>query len=264
VDASVVWTVVGVLVVVAVVVAVVLQRRRYKADLEQLTPAQRSRHEEIVQADKVVKAAQAAYDRGVRAAQKQVEAAVKVEPLARLDATTKVVVTPLEIRFGKNVYELTEDVTVELYRDGEKTALATSRSTLTRMAAGTVLLGGQGAVAGAVAKKNKVEKVDLRELYLLASGPGWGESVKLDPTRMDQALDLIQKVKGAVSNITAFKAARQERIAAAEQLLKQAQQDTAAVEQARTARAALGPDPLAELRAARSANRKELPGPGQD
>ena len=76
---------------------------------------------------------------------------------------------------------------------GNLAAYAKSRSTLTRMGAGGLVLGPVGMLIGATAKKSKdVYKVDKRELYLLVEAEAWAETVELEPDKGKQARELAQ------------------------------------------------------------------------
>ncbi len=77
-----------------------------------------------------------------------------------------------------------------------------SRRTLTRIAAGGVVAGPVGALAGAMLKKQTNVKVDSRELYLLIDGPDWAVLQRCNPRsatavrRFAQAINQASRAAG--------------------------------------------------------------------
>ena len=78
-------------------------------------------------------------------------------------------------------HPLTPDVQARVDTAGNLAAYAKSRSTLTRMGAGGLVLGPVGMLIGATAKKSKDVKVDKRELYLLVEAETWADTVETGP-----------------------------------------------------------------------------------
>jgi hypothetical protein len=91
------------------------------------------------------------------------------------------VLTELAIVLNGRTYPLRPGIRCEIDATGDVQRYATSRATLTRMAAEGMLLGKSGVAAGAAARKTSVHTVDSRQLYLIVTGPDWQEVVRIDP-----------------------------------------------------------------------------------
>ena len=160
---------------------------------------------------------------------------------------------------NNRVHDLSPDVEAALDAEGDITAYATQRSTLTRIVAGAAIAGAPGAIVGGLARKNKHHKIDTRELYLMVIGPNWQEVAKLNPAQGDQARALMQAINVAAKNAPVAMAAHIERVTSATHEVERVNADTGALELARSARAALGDDPLEKLRADRRRSKDSEP-----
>ncbi len=102
-----------------------------------------------------------------------------------------------------------------------------SRATLTRMAAGGLLLGPVGAVLSLGFKKHK--NVDLRELYLLVEGPGYGTVVSCTPDQGLGARQFATRLNTAASQAVAQERMRPAQIAAVRSELQAARANTGSI-----------------------------------
>lgn len=171
-----------VLIVVVVIVlgggigAVLLVKRRRvqdRARIEAMTPAERESHDAHVMYDTSLKAAEKAHHAELKAHENRVTVAQKAVAQAEKisnkylgsyrgkDGSIKI--TETQITTGQGTFPL--DASITAVADTAGNLATSSRSTLTRIAAGGLLFGPLGAIVGGVAKKNKLH--DTRELYLL-------------------------------------------------------------------------------------------------
>lgn len=174
-------TVIAVLVVAIVVVlvgggiwwAIVSRRRKNAATLAAMSPEEREVHDaqldydaSVKQAGKAVALATKAYDRGVQGGERALSSAEK-SGQRRLGSYhgKDGNITLFEDRITYNSRSFRLDPSFRASADTAGHLVAKSRSTLTRMATGGLLLGPVGLVAGVAARKTKVQ--DGRELYLL-------------------------------------------------------------------------------------------------
>lgn len=203
-----------------------------------VSPEQRAHEARWRAADNAVRAAEKQHAKAVAAKQKELAAALKpqkkhrVGPLLLTDST--VIVNGRE-------YPLTPGTKARVDSAGNLAAYSKSRSTVTRMAAGGMLLGPAGLVAGAAARKSKDRVKDVRELYVLIESESWAETVSLDPDQGEAARRLVQQLNLAAPNVEHVLRARE---VTAERLrgeVDAAERDIAAIEAAKIARAALPP-----------------------
>lgn len=248
-DSLVVLTVAIVMAFCALIVVVLVVRRRRRQLLVKPTESQRVLHEQCLAADKAVRAAQRTFEQSVKNAKAELKRAERPERLTAAGIGNYV--TPIDVCLNNRRHDLSPDVEAALDAEGNITAYATQRSTLTRIATGAALAGPGGAIVGGVARKNKHHKVDTRELYLMVTGPNWQEVAKLNPTQGDKARALMQAINVAAKNAPVAMAEHAESVMKATQHLETVTVDTEAVDLARSARAALGQDPLSQLKAYR-------------
>lgn len=76
----------------------------------------------------------------------------------------------------------------------------TKRATLTRMAAGGILLGGVGILAGGMVQKKKTN--DDRELYLMVEGASFAALITCDPSRGQMVRQFAAKVNNAGKTVS--------------------------------------------------------------
>ncbi|MEV0716786.1 hypothetical protein [Asanoa sp. NPDC050611] len=148
------------------------------------------------------------------------------------------------------------------------------RPTLTRMAAGGLLLGPLGALGSLAFQKTK--KHDARELYLLIETPDLASVVKCPADEGLKARSFAAKINTAAKQAEAIAAARPGQIQEARKTLASAEADTAAVESARAELAQVEGDTvlsehvevaqarLLALEAARPSGQLALPAPATD
>ncbi|WP_066521067.1 hypothetical protein [Curtobacterium ammoniigenes] len=220
----------------AAVAAFVLVRRRKQQKLNAMSPAERELHDAQDEYDLAVRAAERnlaaelkARDRRIKQATAMVSAAVAMGNRTLGSYRGKdgaVTVTERVITTSQGTFPLNPNVTAVADTAG---GLATSsRSTLTRIAAGGLLLGPAGMLLGGIAKKSKVH--DTRELYLLVESPNqFAVLVTCDPNDGQKVRQLAMTIRQAAINSTV--AAERRAIAAAEaqQSLEREQMDEVAV-----------------------------------
>ncbi len=189
-------------------------------------------------ADKGIRRAESEYKSRVKHARKEVDKAaapIKIQKLGRVQLTDESLQTP------NGQHALTSDVQARVDTAGNLAAYAKSRSTLTRMGAGGLVLGPVGMLIGATAKKSKDVTVDKRELYLLVEAETWAETVELDPEKGKEARGLAQAINLAARNVDEVKRRRGEAVRAARTSLAEVERDRSAIEQAQAHRAAIEP-----------------------
>lgn len=106
-----------------------------------------------------------------------------------------------------------------------------SRATLTRMAAGGVLLGPLGAILSLGFKKHKA--IDTRELYLLVETPEFASVIKCNPDKGAQARNFAALINTAAAQAAIAESKRPQAIADARTRLESIHADTSTVDAAR-------------------------------
>lgn len=92
-----------------------------------------------------------------------------------------------------NTYAITPDIRAEVSRTGEFTSR--DRSTVTRIAAGGLLFGPAGAIAGGMVKKNKTN--DLREIYILVESEEFAAVITCSPNSGMEAQQIVAEINNA-------------------------------------------------------------------
>jgi hypothetical protein len=203
---------------------------------QSLSPEEKQHFALVKAADSEIRRAESDHTRNVKQARKQVERAaapIKIQKLGGVLVTDERLMTP------NGPHPLTPDVQARVDTAGSLAAYAKSRSTLTRMGAGGLVLGPVGMLIGASAKKSKDVNVDKRELYLLVEAETWAETVEINPDKGKQARELAQAINLAARNVDQAKRQRGEAIRVANQHLAEVEQDIAAITEARAHRASL-------------------------
>ena len=228
----------GIYKLVSVVVAHMKHRKS-------LSPEEKQYRTLVKAADKGVRRAESEHAGRVKQARKDVERAAVPAKIQKLG---KVLLTDEHLLTLNGQHPLTPDVQARVDTAGNLAAYAKSRSTLTRMGAGGLVLGPVGMLIGATAKKSKDVKVDKRELYLLVEAEAWAETVELEPDKGKQARELAQAINIAARNVEQTKRMRAEAIRVANLRLAELEHDRTAITEAQAHRAALeAPATLAAL-----------------
>jgi hypothetical protein len=247
---TIVIIVVLVLVVAAIAAAALKDRRAWNA----LSAVQQEHQRQIKAADKQVKAADRSYSSAVNTVRRDLQQARSAKKLARFktdyvggwkDAfagTRECVLYDDRIKTPSGEHALTASTSAMVDTAGN--FMHSSRSTVTRMAAGTAIAGPLGFLVGVAAKKGKT--VDSRELFLMIEGPDWADSLVCEPDKDARKVrEFAQAVNLAARNVERVTAAREKRVRELEEHLRRVEADRGAIEQAEAARSALGPGPAA-------------------
>lgn len=237
--AAVVLTVLALLLVVGALTTWLLLRANRKARIAALSPAERERRDAVAE----YRARLSAAEKGLTAATKErthrLKSCEKALAQAHAAAGRPIAsyrgrdcgasVTPLYLEVPQGRFALTPAVTATVDTAGN---LATSsRSTLTRIAAGGLLFGPVGAIIGGVAKKTRVH--DTRELYLLMQGDTFATLITCAPDDGQRVRHFAAVVRQAALNSDAARAYQAQAVAYAEQALALEQQNVGAVDAAR-------------------------------
>lgn len=203
-----------------------------------ISPEQRAYEARWRVADKAVRAAEKQHAKAVAAKRKELAAALKPQARQRVGP---LVLTDSTVLINGREYSLTPGTKARVDTAGNLAAYSKSRSTVTRMAAGGMLLGPAGLVAGAAARKSKDRVKDVRELYVLIESEEWAETVRLDPDQGEAARRLVQQLNLAAPHVEQVLRTRE---LTAERLrgeVTAVERDIAAIEAAKSARAAVPP-----------------------
>lgn len=222
------------------------QRAELREAKRRLRQAQAEHSTNIRAAEQNLKKATKNYKRQIDAAQQRL-ASLKDSRGKKLAAFQKhtlyehAIVTP-------NGESNLDGVSAEVDTAGNLTTK--SRSTLTRMAAGGLLLGPLGAILSMGLKKTK--EVDKRELYLLVDAPSAPSVVQCPPDQGLRAREFAMKVNAAASAEVAYRERLPTMLEQARQQLQAAKDATSPVESAQEelARATNDPDALAAIETA--------------
>jgi hypothetical protein len=216
--------------------------RRRKA-VGALAAEDRAHYDALKAARKELKGAQRTHAAKVREAEREVKKARTAEQLGSVGGH---VLYDDRIQTPDGTHPLTAEVSATVDTAG---ALATkSRSTLTRMAAGGVVLGPLGMLIGATAKKSST--LDKRELYLLVDGGEWASMAKLNPDHGEKARQFAQALNVAARKVETVTRERAELVEQLERKLHGIRGDRQQIEAATATVARLeqtAPPPVAAL-----------------
>lgn len=201
------------------------RREREQARLGAMTPEERERHDATVEYEEAVKAAVKAHQVELSARENRLKSAQKAVAAANAIGSRKIAsyrgkdgsvsVTETLITTSQGTFPL--DASVNAVVDTAGNLATSSRSTLTRIAAGGILFGPLGAIIGGVAKKNKLH--DTRELYLLVEGAGFATLVTCNPDDGAKVRQFAMAVKQAGLNAANVLDRRAQSLAAAQSAL---------------------------------------------
>lgn len=161
---------------------------------------------EVKEARKNVRSQERIYKRRVNQARRnlqKVQATGNKQLLSLNGRQGFVRLTPTEIQVPEGTFPVTGSLTAEADVAGE--LIVKRRSTLTRMAAGGVLLGPLGVLLGAAAQKTT--HIDEREIYLLIEGDGFASLVICKPNQEKQAFQAAAQIVKAAAFSEAFREA---------------------------------------------------------
>ena len=143
------------------------------------------------------------------------------------------------IKTKSGLHALTVNVKAAADSAGALTKTHSSRSTVTRMGAGTLVAGPLGLLAGAAARKGKTQTVDTRELYLLIEGDDWPDLIKCNPKHGKKAREFAQQINVAARTAEGVKSERGLRVQDLTKRLAEVEADRSVIESAERARAEL-------------------------
>jgi hypothetical protein len=208
---------------------VVRHRRKLEA-VRALPDEQREWYDTMRASLKTLKQERSAYKQRVRKAKGVLEAAKRP---AKLSSVAGATLYDTEIKVNGRSIEYSSDLRASV--DATGNIAVKSRTTATRVVAGTVVAGPVGALVGAVAQKNKV--VDAKELYLLLEDSTWAEVVKCPSEQGQQVRAFAQQVNLAAPAVDGARERRRSAVAAARSALVQAESQTEALDKAHAAAA---------------------------
>jgi hypothetical protein len=132
------------------------------------------------------------------------------------------------IEVSHGTFRLNNDIHASVDTAGN---LATkSRPTLTRMAAGGLLLGPVGILAGGMFKKSK--SVDNRELYLMIEGSDFATLIQAKPNDGPRLRELAMSINNAAKSVETFKKNCEQAVDSARNQLAALEADRSSVEAA--------------------------------
>jgi hypothetical protein len=213
-------------------------RARERKRIEAMSPEERELHEANLEYNATLKEAQKSlrdhqkvYDAGVAGATRAVKEAEGIgnRTIASYRGRDgNVAATELAVTFNNQSFYI--DGSFRAAADTAGNLATSSRTTLTRVAAGGLIFGPAGAIVGAVAKKNKV--VDTRELYLLVESSAFSGVITCNPDDGPRVRQVAAAINNAARNFEQVRAYREHSIATAHGQLEQAKLDTAGVQEA--------------------------------
>ncbi|MHA7987826.1 hypothetical protein ACX9R5_18690 [Rathayibacter sp. CAU 1779] len=237
-------------------------RNRKRARIAAMSPAERERYDAVVEYRARIASAEKGLANATKERTSRLKASEKALAQARGEASRTVAsyrgqdggvaFTSTQIAVPQGTFPLTASVFATVDTAGN---LATSsRSTLTRIAAGGLLFGPVGAIIGGVAKKTRVH--DVRELYLLIQGDTFATLITCNADDGPRVRQFAMAIRQAALNADAARAHHAQAITSAEQALAWEQQNVAPVDAARRELEAAATD-TARLDAATAAVARE-------
>lgn len=238
------------------ILVLVRRRRAWNA----LSPEEQEHRRAVREADKGIKHAIRDYNKAVGNTRKELERAKTPQKLARFKTdyvgrwqdifkssviggvlgAREFILHDAHIKTPSGLHPLTPNVTASVDTAGN--LINKSRSTLTRMGAGTVIAGPLGLLAGAVAKKNTT--VDSRDVFLMVQGEDWADTTNCDPAKeAEKVRKFAQAVNVAAHNVERITAERERRVSELTKRLTADEADRSDIESAEQVRASLGDHP---------------------
>lgn len=216
----------------------VAHRAELKVARTGLREAQKARNDAVKTAQRSLKSTERAYEKGVRRA--QLTLAQLVDPDGKkLGSYGGMALYERAIRTPNGRGSL---IGTSATVDTAGNLAVTNGPTLTRMAAGGLLLGPLGMLGSLAFQKTK--KYDVRELYLLVETAELSSVVKCPADDGMKARSFAAKINTAAKQAEAIEAARPQQIQEAQKALAAAQAETGAVESARGELARVEADPV--------------------
>jgi hypothetical protein len=217
------------------------RRSRENARIAAMSPAEREQHDAQLEYRARIAGAEKQLNTELKARTARLKASEYALARARAENDRRIAayrgrdgsasLTATAITLPQGTFPLTASVTATVDTAGN---LATSsRSTLTRIAAGGLLFGPVGAIIGGVAKKNRVH--DTRELYLLIQGGTFAALITCNPDDGQRVRRFATTVTQSARGADAARRHQAQLIAQAEQAHAAEQQNTAPVDDARAA-----------------------------
>jgi chemotaxis protein histidine kinase CheA len=217
--------------------ATAAQRAELKAARRDLRKAQKARNDAIKTAQRSLKSAESAYERRVR--QARATLAQLVDPDGKkLGSYAGITLYEMGIRTPNGGGPL---IGASATVDTAGNLAVSKRPTLTRMAAGGLLLGPFGAL-GSLAFQ-KTNKHDSRELYLLVETTELSSVVKCPADDGLKARSFAAKINTVAKQAPEIAAARPQQVEAARKAVAAAESETGAVQSARAELARVEADP---------------------
>lgn len=219
-----------------------LRARKNKQErLAAMSPEEREHHDATAEYEASVNGAQKALVAEEKAREKRLAAAQKTISKAGSMGTKKlgafkgeegtISFTGRTITTPNGTYPLDENVTAAADTAGN--LAMSSRSTLTRIAAGGLAFGPVGAIVGGVAKKSKMH--DTRELYLLVEGAQFAAVLTCKPDEGQKVRQFAMSIVQASRSVKSLLAAREVAVDAALAAREAEEANTAPVEAAQRA-----------------------------
>jgi hypothetical protein len=204
-----------------------------------LKSATREYNKAVHHADRGIKRAARDYNGAVLDARSQLERAKTPQKLARLNS---VVLHDDHIQTPSGFHWLNPNVRAAVDSAGNLMKWQKSRTSLTRIGVGGLVLGPLGALVGASSKKHRTGTADTRELYLIVEGDDWADTAKCNPNEGKRAREFAQAINLAARNVERVKAERTRRVKELGERLAAVEADRSGIEVAERTRAAVQAD----------------------
>lgn len=233
-EPATIWLSVAAIVLVGLVVFMLIKRDQKKdksLEAVELRTASREYAANVRRAEQSLEKSEKLWNKSVSRAQKQVATAQELPTRALANYSGQVGRFALygdSIETEQGRFKLDRSVHADVDTAGN---LATkSRPTLTRMAAGGLLLGPVGILAGGLFKKSKT--VENRELYLLIEGSDFATLVQAKPDHGSKLRQLAVEINNAARSVDDFHQRCRAALHEAETDLATRQADRSAIESA--------------------------------